>query len=521
MALQVYNTLSRSKEEFTPLRPGVVRMYVCGPTVWGDSHLGHAKSYVSFDVIVRYFRFLGYRVLYVQNITDVGHLTDDADEGEDKVEKQSRQERVHPMQLAEGFTRSYFEDMDALGVVRPDISPRATGHIQEQVAMIQRLIEKGFAYESNGSVYFAVSAFPEYGKLSGRSVEELTAGARVVVNPEKRHPADFALWKHAEPGHIMRWSSPWGEGYPGWHIECSAMAIKYLGESFDIHGGGLENQFPHHECEIAQSESVTGQRFVRYWFHNNMVTVDGRKMGKSLGNFLTLKDAFRRWSPQAVRFFILQSHYRSTLDFSDDAVEAASRGLEKLNETVRRVRGALEAGGVAAQGEALDLEPYTAAFREAMDDDFNAPRAVAVLFDLARAVNQRLDAAGAVVPQGLDAVLDWYRKHASAVLGLELGASAERSGDDTLEAELIEALIAIRQDLRREKQWQLADTVRKRLADLGIELEDKRGETSWKRLPPARPTSRVQEPADLPARQALKPELPKNVRRVFGEDADA
>ena len=513
MALQVYNTLTRSKEEFVPMTPGSVRMYVCGPTVYGDSHLGHAKSYVSFDVIVRYLRHLGYRVLYVQNITDVGHLTDDADEGEDKIEKQSRHDRVHPMQLVESYTRSYFEDMDALGVLRPDISPRATGHIQEQIQMIRRLIEKGVAYEANGSVYFSVEAFPEYGKLSGRSVEDLTAGARVGVNREKREPADFALWKRAEPGHILHWPSPWGEGYPGWHIECSAMAIKYLGESFDIHGGGLENQFPHHECEIAQSECATGRPFVRYWLHNNMVTVDGRKMGKSLGNFLTLKDAFRRWSPQTVRFFILQSHYRSTLDFSDEAVEAAGRGLEKLNETIRRMQ---EAAGQASDGGPVDLEPYTISFREAMDDDFNAPRAIAVLFDLARVVNQRLDEGTAGT---LDPLLEWYRLHAGEILGLDLqGAQAAGAG---IEPELIRTLIEIRQDLRREKQWQLADGVRRRLSDLGIVLEDKRGETTWKRVAPGRVAAPTDEAADTPGREGLKPELPKNVRRVFGEDADA
>ena len=521
MALQVYNTLTRIKEEFVPQTPGQVRVYVCGPTVYGDSHLGHAKSYISFDVIVRYLRFLGYRVLYVQNITDVGHLTDDADEGEDKIERQSREDRVHPMQLVETFTRSYFEDMDALAVLRPDISPRAAGHIQEQLAMIQALVDKGVAYEANGSVYFAVSAFPGYGKLSGRTVEELEAGARVGVNPEKRHPADFALWKRAEPGHIMRWSSPWGEGYPGWHIECSAMATKYLGESFDIHGGGLENQFPHHECEIAQSESLSGQPFVRYWLHNNMVTVDGRKMGKSLGNFITLKDAFRRWSPQAVRFFILQSHYRSTLDFSDEAVEAASRGLEKLNETLRRIRAVVEAAGERGEAERLDLEPFSHSFREAMDDDFNTPRAVAVLFDLARAVNQRLDEPGAESAEGWDAVVNWYRDHAGTVLGLELGTGGAMGAEDTLPADLIQAMIEIRQELRREKQWQIADGVRKRLAELGVVLEDKRGETSWKRVPVTPVVANAGTSEGPPRRQALKPELPKNVRRVFGEDADA
>jgi len=520
MALHFYNTLSRTKEEFTPLAPGLVRIYVCGPTVYSDSHLGHAKSYISFDVIVRYLRFLGYRVLYVQNITDVGHLTDDADEGEDKIEKQSREEHVHPMQLAETFTRSYFEDMDALNVLRPDISPRATAHIQEQVDMIQTLIAKGFAYESRGSVYYAVSAFPEYGKLSGRTVDELVAGARVSVNPEKRHPADFALWKRAEPGHIMRWSSPWGEGFPGWHLECSAMATKYLGETLDIHGGGLENQFPHHECEIAQCEGASGRPFVRYWLHNNMVTVEGRKMGKSLGNFLTLKDAFRRWSPQTVRFFILQSHYRSTLDFSDGAVEAAARGMEKLSETVQRVRasGATEPPPATAEG-ALDLEPYTRAFREAMDDDVNTPRAIAVLFDLARAVNQRLDEAGTGEVAGLGAVLEWYNQHATEVLGLRLGLDSVR-GEEELQSDLIRTLIDIRQELRGAKQWQLADMVRQRLADLGIVLEDKRGETSWKHLPRGRSSPPPKPSPEGTTRQGLAPELPKNVRRVFGEDGD-
>ncbi|HET6272538.1 MAG TPA: cysteine--tRNA ligase, partial [Bacteroidota bacterium] len=289
MGLRIYNTLTRRKEEFKPLHEGHVNLYVCGPTVYGDSHLGHAKSYISFDVVVRYLRYLGYRVLYVQNITDVGHLLGDANDGEDRLLKQSRLEQKHPMQVAETYTRSFFEDMDALNVLRPDISPRATGHITEQIQIIQQLMQKSLAYEANGSVYFDVQKFPEYGKLSGRRVDEMEAGARVEVKSEKRHPADFALWKKAEPEHIMRWPSPWGDGFPGWHVECSAMSMKYLGESFDIHGGGLENQFPHHECEIAQSEGATGKPFVKYWLHNNMVTVNGQKMGKSLGNFTTLK----------------------------------------------------------------------------------------------------------------------------------------------------------------------------------------------------------------------------------------
>lgn len=292
MALQLYNSLTRKKEEFKPINEGRVGMYVCGPTVYGHAHLGHAKSYVSFDLLVRYMRYLGYSVTYVQNITDVGHLTDDADQGEDKIAKAAAKEHKHPMAIAEYYTRSYFEDMDKLNCLRPDISPRATGHIIEQIELVKTLLEKGYAYESAGSVYFDISKFAEYGKLSGRNVEDMQAGARVEVSEEKRNPADFALWKKAEANHIMQWPSPWGAGFPGWHLECSVMAMKYLGKTIDIHGGGLENQFPHHECEIAQSEAANGVQFVRYWIHNNMVTVEGQKMGKSLNNFINLKQAF-------------------------------------------------------------------------------------------------------------------------------------------------------------------------------------------------------------------------------------
>lgn len=338
MALKLYNSLTKRKEVFAPQYEGLVNMYVCGPTVYDHPHIGHAKSYVSFDVIVRYLRHLGYKVRYIQNITDVGHLTDDADEGEDKIIKRAKREHIEPAELVEIYTRSYFEDMDVLNNLRPNISPRATAHIPEQIGLVEDLLEKGYAYVSGGSVYFEVQKFKEYGKLSGRKPEELEAGARIEINPEKRHPSDFALWKKAEPGHIMRWKSPWGEGFPGWHLECSAMSMKYLGATLDIHGGGLENIFPHHECEIAQSEAVTGKPFVRYWLHNNMVTVNGQKMGKSLGNFITLKDAFKKYRPLTVRFFILSTHYRSPLDFSNEALEAADKGLSRLHAAVRRLR---------------------------------------------------------------------------------------------------------------------------------------------------------------------------------------
>lgn len=475
--LTLYNSLTRRKEPFTPLQKGVVGMYVCGPTVYSHSHIGHGKSYVSFDIIVRYLRYLGYKVLYVQNITDVGHLLDS---GEDRMLKQSKLDKVHPMQLAETFTRSYFEDMDALNVLRPDISPRASGHIVEQIGLVKRLLEKGCAYEVNGSVYFDVHTDKEYGKLSGRTIEETVEGTRVGTREEKRNPQDFALWKRAEPGHIMRWPSPWGEGFPGWHLECSAMAMKYLGESFDIHGGGLDNQFPHHECEIAQSECVTGKPFVKYWIHNNLVTVGGQKMSKSLGNFVTLKDAFGKFDPLVIRFFILQSHYRSTLDFSDTALGAASAGWQKLVETARSVQQAHPAGREAK--EALEPEEYRRRFLEAMNDDFNTPQAIAVLFDLVRAVNQRLNAEQRPGPEELKAIGALFSELAGTVLGIlpESGAAAP-GADADLAGPLMQVLIDVRAEVRKQKLFALSDLIRDRLKDLGITLEDKKDGTGWKR----------------------------------------
>ncbi|HTY37814.1 MAG TPA: cysteine--tRNA ligase [Bacteroidota bacterium] len=484
MALQVYNTLSRQKELFTPIHAGRVGMYVCGPTVYGHSHIGHAKSYVSFDVIVRYLRSAGYQVTYVQNITDVGHLTDDADEGEDKIEKQSQLDRVHPMQIAETYTLSYFQDMDALGVLRPDIAPRATGHIIEQIEIVQSLIRGGFAYVSNGSVYFDVPKFAGYGKLSGRSVDDLVAGARIEVNPEKRHPADFALWKKAGPEHIMQWPSPWGNGFPGWHIECSAMSMKYLGQSFDIHGGGLENQFPHHECEIAQSECSTGKPFVKYWIHNNMVTVNGQKMGKSLGNFVTLKDAFKKFDPLVIRFFILQSHYRSTLDFSDEAVTGAKVGLEKLLNTLRNLRDAMaNPAAVQATAEtAIDLARYESRFIEAMDDDFNTPQAIAVLFDLARETNALLSSGALYSAESLRRIEQFFVKRGGTVLGITPDRSnVQIAGDATMEVDLVQFLVDLRTEVRSQKLWPLSDRIRDGLKNLGVTIEDKKDGTVWRK----------------------------------------
>jgi cysteinyl-tRNA synthetase len=484
MALKIYNTLTKKKEEFEPLHRNHVGMYVCGPTVYGHSHLGHAKSYVSFDVIVRYLRYSGYPVLYVQNITDVGHLLGDTNEGEDRLVRQGKLEQKHPMQIAEAYTRSYFEDMDALGNVRPDISPRASGHISEQITLIEMLLEKGLAYVANGSVYYDVKTFPGYGRLSGRVVQDLEAGARVEVNPEKRNPEDFALWKRAGAEHIMQWPSPWGMGFPGWHIECSAMSMKYLGESFDIHGGGLENQFPHHECEIAQSEGATGRPFAKYWLHNNMVTVDGQKMGKSLGNFTTLKDAFLRWPPQVIRFFILQSHYRSTLDFSADAVNAAARGFERLGNVAQALKQRSASAGDAGDEPGIDLEKYRRDFVAAMDDDFNAPQAIAVLFDLGKEVNTILGSGVQVRRDGWMAIDNLFGELATTLLGITFNGARGSSapGEISMADELIRLVIEIRKEVRAQKLWSLADKLRDSLQNIGIALEDTRDGTTWKKI---------------------------------------
>jgi cysteinyl-tRNA synthetase len=481
MTLKVYNYMIRQKEEFKPLHEGRVGIYVCGPTVWGHAHIGHAKVYVSFDVVVRYLRYLGYKVRYVQNITDVGHLTDDADEGEDKIGRKARLEQLQPMEVVEYYTRSYFEDMDALNVTRPEISPRASGHVPEQIELAQTLIEKGYAYEANESVFFSVESFPEYGKLSRRKVEELEEGARVQVNPDKRHPADFAVWRAAPPGHLMCWKSPWGEGYPGWHAECSVMAAKYLGLPFDIHGGGLENIFPHNESEIAQSESAYGLEFARYWLLNNMVTVDGVKMGKSLGNFVTIKDALQRHEPMTIRFFILSSHYRSPTDFSEAALGAAGKGLERLYGAVGLVRDRLataEDGGSDAAFQQV-LDEHKARFIEAMDDDFNTPQALAALFDLNKEVNTLLNSGEPVSRGMLEAIDGLYRELGGDILGIIPDQLPEEAGAG-LEDALVQILIDLRQEFRQAKDWAKSDAIRDRLAEVGIALEDGPDGTRWR-----------------------------------------
>ncbi|MBN1361827.1 MAG: cysteine--tRNA ligase [Sedimentisphaerales bacterium] len=490
MALKLHNSLTRTKDEFKPLEEGRVGIYVCGPTVYGHAHLGHAKSYVSFDVLVRYLRYLGYRVTYVQNITDVGHLTDDADEGEDKIAKAAAKEHVHPMALAELYTRSYFEDMDKLNCVRPDISPRASGHIIEQIELVKTLLEKGYAYEVNGSVYFDVAKLKDYGKLSGRNIEEMVAGARVEPSPDKRNPVDFALWKKAEPNHIMQWPSPWGLGYPGWHLECSVMAMKYLGKTIDIHGGGLENQFPHHECEIAQSEAANGVPFVRFWLHNNMVTVDGQKMGKSLNNFITLKQAFagdherlnRYYEPLAVRQLILNSHYRSPLDFSDAALYAASSGYQRITEAVKAVRKhAKTAPSGGADKDILDqLDAAKAKFEEAMNDDLNTAVALSVLFDLVRLASKLTEDSGTTA-ETLGAVDQLFTQLGGDVLGIVQNEYIESvAASDEAVDKLAQILIAQRAEARKAKNFAQADAIRARLDEAGIVLEDKPDGTQWR-----------------------------------------
>ena len=485
--LRLYNTLTRRKEAFKPIEEGRVGIYVCGPTVYDHAHLGHAKSYVNFDVIVRYLRYLGYRVRYIQNITDVGHLLDS---GEDRVLKGAAREQVEPMELVEKYTRSYFEDMDALNVDRPNISPHASAHIPEQIELIQTLVHKDYAYEVNGSVYYSVEKFLEYGKLSGRRIEELREGTRMESNPEKRHPADFALWKRAQPGHIMRWTSPWGWGYPGWHIECSAMAMKYLGESFDIHGGGVENIFPHHECEIAQSEAATGKPFAKYWLHNGMVMIGDSEMHKSLGNFVSLKDLFKTYPPMALRFFILSSHYRSPLDFSDEAISSAAKGLERLQNALFNIviaSEATEADVAIDESKLLDQEKQLLVevdtaerkFQQAMDDDFNTALALSQLFDLAKQANVVAQMEPSVPRQTVLKKAKENTEKIAMVLGLQLETGEmDRSEDRT--DELVSLLVKLREELRRDRQWGLADKIRDGLNRLAIAVEDRPGGVVWR-----------------------------------------
>lgn len=479
MPLRIFNVLGREKQDFEPLEPGRVSMYVCGPTVYDHPHIGHAKTYVAFDVITRYLRHSGYDVLYVQNITDVGHLLDT---GEDRILRKAAQTQSKPMQIVETYTKSYFDAMDALGVQRPDISPRASGHIPEQIKMIEKLLEKDVAYVADGSVYFDVSKDPDYGKLSNRRLQEQEAGTREAVRGEKRNSEDFALWKKADPEHILRWDSPWGEGFPGWHIECSAMALKYLGPTFDIHGGGIDNIFPHNESEIAQSECANDAQFARFWILVGSLTVDGIKMSKSLGNFITIADALRRYRPEVIRMFMQSVHYSSPVDYSEDALDAASKGWERLYNAVRLTRRAMNGAAEGADGNSFleRLEQARVDFTAAMDDDFNTPIAIAALQELTRDVNTLLNSGATIGLDVLKAISDTYTRLGGDILGIIPAEEAETGGSAAREAALIELLISLRAQARANKNYAESDRIRNELAKAGVILEDRADGTVWK-----------------------------------------
>ena len=474
MTFRLYNSLSDKKEDFVPLREGQVTLYVCGPTVYSDSHLGHAKTYVSFDVILRYLKYRGLKPFYVQNITDVGHLVGDADEGEDKLLKRAREVEQEPMAVAETYTTRHFQAMDQMGVIRPDICPRATGHIPEQLEAIEKLIDAGLAYEINGSVYFDVSQDPKYGELSNRSFEEMQEGTRVEVRQEKRNPQDFALWKKADPGHLMRWRDPYsGWGYPGWHTECTVMSTRYLGDRFDIHGGGMDLKFPHHDCEISQARGL-GKAFANYWMHNNMLTIEGQKMSKSTGNFVTLIDAFGQYDPLAVRYFIAASHYRSVVDYSESALKAAGTSLKRLHQTVRTLR----------EKKPLDQKPSGKWFKEfrnrfesSMDDDFSTPQAFAALFDLNREVNSMLVSEDPN-PEAMADAEQLFSVLGGEVLGI-IPEKIESEISDQRLNEVMQVMIELRNQFRQNKDFKGSDMIRDRLGDIGISLKDSKEGTQW------------------------------------------
>ncbi len=484
----IYNTLSRSKEVFEPLTPGHVGMYVCGPTVYGDPHLGHARSAVTFDLLYRYLMASGYRVRYVRNITDVGHLENDADEGEDKIAKLARLQRLEPMEVAHYYTGRYHKFMDMLGVLSPSIEPTASGHIIEQIEMVKRILDAGYAYISNGSVYFDVEKYARdhnYGELSGRSIDDTMAGSRSLDGQgDKRSPWDFALWKKASPEHIMRWPSPWSEGFPGWHAECSAMSLKYLGDRFDIHGGGMDLVFPHHEAEIAQGTAACGHPSARYWMHNNMLTINGQKMGKSLGNFITLEQLFagdhplleQAYSPMTIRFFMLQAHYRSTLDFSNEALQAAEKGLDRLMKAVETLDKISPTQSTSGNPQTFfDVGEAESRLGDLMDDDLNTPMAIAELFGLVRIINSIHDADDAWVldATGLTKLKEIFHRWVFDILGLRDEKAADAGGTDRL-TPVVEMLLSMRAEAKAAKDWTLSDRIRDGLAAAGIRVKDRR-----------------------------------------------
>ncbi len=480
----IFNTMSRQKEVFEPLNPPFVGLYVCGPTVYGDAHLGHARAAITFDTLFRYLTHCGYKVRYVRNITDVGHMTGDTDEGEDKIGKKAVLEKLEPMEVVQKYTNRYHRNMRDLNTLPPSIEPSASGHIIEQQEMVTEILRNGYAYEVNGSIYFDVNAYNrryEYGKLSGRKIEELIANTRQLEGQEeKRNPYDFALWKKANPEHIMKWKSPWGEGFPGWHLECSCMSQKYLGSTFDIHGGGLDLQFPHHECEIAQSTASLGHESVKYWMHNNMVTVKGQKMGKSIGNFITLDELFsgqnsvleQAYSPMTVRFFILQAHYRSPLDFSNEALKSAEKGYERLMqamETLNEIKP-------QAEGNA-NFHPLIDSCFEALNDDLNTPVLIARLFDAVRIINNLKTGSESVNREELEYARKEFNGIVYDILGLKNEMKTETGGEKF--KELVEAMMEIRQNAKKNKEWSISDKIREGFEKAGISIKDTKEGYEW------------------------------------------
>ena len=485
--LFIHNTLSRKKEQFVPLHEPNVGMYVCGPTVYGDPHLGHTRPAITFDVLFRYLRHLGYKVRYVRNITDVGHLEHDADEGEDKIEKKARLEQLEPMEIAQLYTNRYHKAMEALNVLPPSIEPHASGHIIEQIEYIKEILNAGYAYISDGSVYFDVVKYNKdfhYGKLSGRNIDELLNTTRALDGQSEKHnPVDFALWKKASPEHIMRWPSPWSDGFPGWHLECSTMGQKYLGETFDIHGGGMDLMFPHHECEIAQSVAHNGHETVHYWMHNNMITINGQKMGKSLGNFITLEEFFtgshplleQAYSPMTIRFFILQAHYRGTVDFSNEALKAAEKAYDRMVDGYRRLQELKPADQSTA-----DVKGFRKKCYDAINDDLNTPIVIAELFDACKVINQVNDGKATLTQADIDELKDLFHTFLIDILGVRTEIVA---GDDAQALEpfekAVDLLLEIRKESKAKKDWATSDLIRDRLAAIGFDVKDTKDGFEW------------------------------------------
>ena len=487
--LTIYNSLSRNKEHFKPIHDGKVGMYVCGPTVYGDGHLGHARPAITFDILFRYLSHLGYKVRYVRNITDVGHLEHDADEGEDKIAKKARLEQLEPMEVVQHYLNRYHRAMDQLNVLPPSIEPHASGHIIEQIEYIKKILESGYAYESNGSVYFDVPKYNRdhrYGKLSGRNVDELLSATRSLDGQqEKRNPADFALWKKASPEHIMRWPSPWSDGFPGWHLECSTMGEKYLGETFDIHGGGMDLKFPHHECEIAQSVAHNGHDTVRYWMHNNMITINGQKMGKSLGNFITLDEFFtgshqlltQPYSPMTIRFFILQAHYRGTVDFSNEALQGAEKALQRITDGYRRLQ-ALK----PSEASTIDVSGLMAKCYEAMDDDLNTPILLSHLFEACALINKVNDGNATATAADLETLRQVFDTFLIDILGIRVDGAASETGsaaDMKPFEDAVNLLLEMRSQAKTNKDWATSDLIRDRLAAIGFDVKDTKNGFEW------------------------------------------